>query len=89
MCSIRQGSGTRWTDPAAGASLRLSGNYYPTVTSWTDDLEGTYRSYFGCSVCAIITWRLNSSTMFGSSRTDVGFLASVMVSILSCSLSSE
>jgi hypothetical protein len=46
-------------------------------------------SYFGCSVCAIITWRLNSSTIFGSRRTAVGFLASVMVSILSCSLSSE
>ena len=44
--------------------------------------------YFGCSVCAIITWRLKLSSIFGSRRTSVGFFASVMVSILSCSLSS-
>src|SRR5580692_3892251 len=44
-------------------------------------------SYFGCSVCAIITWRLKFSSIFGSRRTSVGFFASVMVSILSCSLS--
>lgn len=44
--------------------------------------------YFGCSVCAIITCRLKFSTIFGSSRTSVGFFARVMVSILSCSFSS-
>jgi hypothetical protein len=44
--------------------------------------------YFGCKVCAIITCRLKFSTIFASSRTAVGFLASVMVSILSCNFSS-
>ena len=43
--------------------------------------------YLGCIVCAIITCRLKSSTIFSCKRTAVGFLAMVMVSILSCSLS--
>src|SRR5450631_1533576 len=47
----------------------------------------TRTSYFGCIVCATITWRLKFSIMCSSSRTSVGRLASVMVSILSCSLS--
>src|SRR5450759_46031 len=48
----------------------------------------TRTSYFGCIVCATITWRLKFSIMLSSSRTSVGRLASVMVSILSCSFSS-
>ena len=54
----------------------------------TDECVRPHVSYFGCNVWAIITWRLKCSTMLGSRRTAVGFLASVMVSILSCSLSS-
>ena len=55
-----------------------------------DDRRGltlAKRGHFGCNVCAIITCFLKLSTMFSSSRTSVGFFASVMVSILSCSLS--
>ncbi len=44
--------------------------------------------YFGCSVCAIMIWRLKFSTIFSSRRTSVGRLVIDMVSILSCSLSS-
>ncbi len=46
------------------------------------------RRHFGCSTCAIITWRLKFSAMLSSSRTSVGFFASDIWSILSCSFSS-
>src|SRR5579872_2016923 len=35
-------------------------------------------AYFGCSVCAIITWRLKFSTMLSSRRTSVGRFARVI-----------
>jgi hypothetical protein len=35
-------------------------------------------SYFGCSVCAIMTCRLKFSTIFSLSRTSVGFFARVI-----------
>jgi hypothetical protein len=41
-----------------------------------DDWRPTTDDYFGCNVCAIITWRLKFSTILGSSRTSVGRLAS-------------
>jgi hypothetical protein len=46
------------------------------------------QNYFGCNICAIITWRLNFSAMLAFSRTSVGFFASDIWSILSCSFSS-
>ena len=53
-----------------------------------ENLRTESRLYFGSIVCATITCRLKSSIMFSFSRTSVGRLASVMVSILSCNLSS-
>src|SRR5262249_53288089 len=58
------------------------------VYAKSQGLRAQASSYFGCSVCAIMTCFLKFSTMFSSSRTSVGFLATVMVSILSCSLRS-
>src|SRR5208282_1362299 len=66
------------------ASLGLDGRGRPPP----HDPVPTRTCYFGCIVCATITWRLKSSIIRSSSRTSVGRLARVMVSILSCSLSS-
>jgi hypothetical protein len=57
--------------------------------SFAPHLETTVAlDYFGCNTCAIITWRLKFSAMLSSRRTSVGFFASDMRSILSCSFSS-
>src|SRR5271165_1373798 len=67
------------------SSFSRSSSFAAEILRFAQDDRG---GHLGCSVCAIITWRLKFSTMFGSRRTSVGFLARVMVSILSCSLSS-
>src|ERR1035437_8606263 len=71
------------------AALRMTRGYR---SGFTENLqlrtENSGVSYFGCIVCATITWRLKFSIMCSSRRTSVGRLASVMVSILSWSLSS-
>src|SRR5579859_3754138 len=67
-----------------------AGEFFGLVNGGEFGLSGEFRKrgHLGCKVWAIMTWRLKFSTMFGSRRTSVGFFAKVMVSILSCSLSS-
>ena len=47
-------------------------------SAWTGEAPIPTHDYRGCKVCAIMTWRLNASTMFGSSRTSVGLFARVI-----------
>jgi hypothetical protein len=73
-----------WTGEGARPYTNLAWARAPVPTR---ALTPVKRGHFGCRVWAIITWRLKLSTMFSSKRTSVGFLARVIVSILSCSLS--
>ena len=58
------------------ARPRQPGRLSHVACGRADDWRPTTDDYFGCNVCAIITWRLKFSTILGSSRTSVGRLAS-------------
>ena len=60
-------SSNSFASPAGGSSDSLASRWNMAIGK---------ADYFGCSVCAIITWRLKFSTMFSCKRTSVGFLAS-------------